>query len=205
MVTLPMPCAAQLNAAPRADRPATDHQCIGLAGMMIKRCAAKPDRVPATGDRFGQRRPLKRHLIGHGNEIRLRHAQPFRKGALTRWHGNDLAVRAQIVAAGLAGPADAAGHQRIDRDPPAVIGPAMDDAGGFVAEDQRCRPAFIMPQIGMHVRTAYADAVNPDQPFTGIRRRLGNLAEVEALRCRIDEGLHFAVNPPSTISTWPVT
>src|SRR6056297_3729809 len=62
-----------------------------------------------------------------------------------------------------------------------------------------------MTQIGMHVRPANAHGRDPDQFLACMRFRVRHLAQHKGFRAVIDQRLHFAVNPPSTIRTCPVT
>ena len=61
-----------------------------------------------------------------------------------------------------------------------------------------------MAQIGMHVRAADADAVDLDQMLAGAAQDPAHRGN-PAFQRRINQCLHFAVNPPSTIRTCPVT
>ena len=82
------------------------------------------------------------------------------------------------------------------------VRPRRDTAGGLVPQDQGCRAPRVVPMIGMHVRTADTDRVDADHHLAVGRHRIGLVAEVERVRCGIDERFHgsshFAVKPPST-------
>ena len=75
----------------------------------------------------------------------------------------------------------------------------------LVTQDQRRRPALVVAQIGMHVRAANADACHADQAVIALRGRVGGVAVFQLLFSGVDQRFHFAVKPPSTISTCPVT
>ena len=98
-----------------------------------------------------------------------------------------------------------AAYQRIDGDTLAAKRPLADNADSFMAENERRDPPFIMSVPGMHVGTAYAAKGNINYALAGAGDRRLDIAYFAGLRAVIDKCLHFAVNPPSTIRTCPVT
>jgi hypothetical protein len=88
---------------------------------------------------------------------------------------------------------------------PSCLRAGHDDPGRLMAEDKRRRPSLIVPEIGVHVGSADSDRVDPDERFTVTRDCIGFVAIIHPFGAGVDERLHFAVNPPSTKSTWPVT
>ncbi len=161
--------------------------------------------MPAARKRFGQSRLFKRHMIGNGDDIGLRHGQPLGKRTLPRWHGNDLAARTQIVTTGDAVGAGATCDQRIDSHTLAVTCAAGNDACRFVPQNERCRTALVMSKIGVHIGPTDAACLDADQNLVIPRRRIRRVPKSQTFRPVIDKSFHFAVNPPSTIRTWPVT
>jgi hypothetical protein len=88
-------------------------------------------------------------------------------------------------------------------------GPETISASGLVPEDERCGTARVVAVIGVHVRAADADGLDPHQNLAGRLFRLGLVTKGERVRAGIDESLHgrepyFAVKPPSTARVWPV-
>ena len=98
-----------------------------------------------------------------------------------------------------------AAYQRIDGDTPAGERPFADNTDSFVAENERRDPSFIVAVPCMHVGTAYAAKGNIDYALAGAGDRRLDIADFAGFRAGIDKCLHFAVNPPSTIRTCPVT
>ena len=111
----------------------------------------------------------------------------------------------KIVAPCFARPTRAARDKRVDRNPRAVKAPADDGPRAFMPQDQRGGAAVVVTEIGMHVRATNADAVDADQVMCVIGCWSGSIAVNQLFRASIDKRLHFAVKPPSTIRTWPVT
>ena len=70
-----------------------------------------------------------------------------------------------------------------------------------MAEDQGRGAAFIMAQIGVHVRAANAHAVNLDKLFAGTGHGGFRVAKLKVFRAGIHKRFHFAVYPPSTMRT----
>ena len=183
-----------------ANSPTANYQ-RALVHVIRRGLQPQPDRVPADGDRFCQRSFLQAEIIGHRNQIAFRHCHVLRKGAFARRHRYYLPRRTQVVPTGQTRPARATCYQRIDGHALALERPRDNDTGPFMPQDQRCRAPFVMSQIGVHVRAADADAVNPDQMRVRTRFRIRNIAILHGLRSSIDKRLHFAVKPPSTIRT----
>lgn len=80
--------------------------------------------------------------------------------------------------------------QRVDRHPLAIALTADDPPGGLVPEDQRRGPAGIVAVIGVHVRAADADGLDPDEDLAALRDGIRFILEDEAVGGRVDERLH---------------
>ena len=65
-------------------------------------------------------------------------------------------------------------------------------------EDQGGGAAVVVAEIGMHVGAADADGIDPDDRLSRARCGFGFVAQLHGPRAGIDQGLHFAVYPPST-------
>jgi hypothetical protein len=111
----------------------------------------------------------------------------------------------RLLRPGLAGPALAAGGKRIDRNAAACAGAINDDTCSLVAENQGGGATLVMTEIGMHVGAADADRFDAHEAFSGGQLGTRFVAPDKALGSRIDKRFHFAVYPPSTKSSCPVT
>ena len=74
-----------------------------------------------------------------------------------------------------------------------------------MAKDQRRNTARILAMPGMHVRSANPAEYQIDKSFTLASQRRVSIANLAGLCTDIEKRFHFAVNPPSTINTMPVT
>ena len=74
-----------------------------------------------------------------------------------------------------------------------------------MAQDQRGRAAFVVAQKGVHVRAAQAGRQHTNKALPLVRDWIGHVLVGQRFNTGVNKSLHFAVNPPSTISTWPVT
>ncbi len=161
--------------------------------------------MPAAGNGFGQCRLGIRDVVWHHDKVAFRHSEVIRKPTFARRHGDDLPVRAKIVPARLAGLTNPTSDQRVDGHPFSFKRARYNGSGNFMSKNERCRAAFIMAKKGMHVGATDAGVGHLDKGFACRRGRISNIPVSLRFRACVDKGFHFAVKPPSTIRTWPVT
>ena len=197
MVMSPEPKAPSDSAAPTPIGPPPMTSDAPAASGRRHRCPAL-HRMPGAGKRLAERRSLRRKIVGQCQEVAIGDGDHLGEGPRPRRHGDDLPRGAEIRAAGEAVVAAHAGDERIDRHAFALV-PALDDrAGRFVAEDQWGRSAGIVAEEGVHVRAADADGLDRDEHLVIAVAWPLRLAELERLRCGVDERLHRVLISPGS-------
>ena len=205
IVTSATPCAFRLSAAPRpmAPPPRTSDR-IPAAGRSI---AARPSRTACQPQAMGSARAALSAATPSGTVTRL-HAgmathsanAPSRGGIEMIWRSAQRFSRPDRQAA--QAPQVTRGFI-VTRSPSRA--PPGDHPGRLVPEHQGRGATLVMAEEGVHVRPADTYPLNADQFLALGGDGVGHVAIVEAFGAGIDKRLHFAVNPPSTIRTCPVT
>src|SRR3546814_1070031 len=113
-------------------------------------------------------------------------------------HRHHLPAATEVAPAFAAVVAGAAGNQRVDHHPASGARSGQDGADRLVDENERRLAALVPAAEGVHVGTADAAGLDPQQRFAGLRRRVFNLALVARTGSGVAQGLNFAVQPPST-------
>ena len=188
--------------AEKADRPTPENDASRICPHASPLC--QPDRTHRHGCRLGKSRRFEGKAFIKLGQIAVRHPYLFGKGPGIA-HADQFPRRTEMMIAGKAVGAFKAAYQRIDGDTLAAERPLANDADSFVAKNKRRDPPFIMAVPRMHVGTAYAAKGNIDNALAGRGDRRLHVPDFAGLGAGIDKCLHLAVNPPSTISTCPVT
>ncbi len=155
--------------------------------------------------RFGESGVQRFHALWQLNQVALRYCDLFGEGA-GPVHTDQVTLCTEVGPATQAMVATAACNEGVEHYLATRALSFCHGTGSFVTEDQRWYPAGIMTEVGMHVRSTYAHGLDPDQdlsaPYHGVR-----FIPVLDLFCvGVDQRLHyFAVKPPSTYITCPVT
>ena len=98
-----------------------------------------------------------------------------------------------------------AADQRVDGNTPTGERSLTHNTDRLMPENEWRNPSFIMAVPGMHVRTADTTEGNIDDALADPGDRRIDVTDFTGFGAGIDKCLHFAVNPPSTMRTCPVT
>ena len=120
-------------------------------------------------------------------------------------HADQLARAAKMMVAAVAGGAVVAGHERVDRHPLSGKRSGQRRADCLMSQNERRDTALVMAVPGMHVGPADPAEGQIDDALPACGDRRLDITQLACIRTGIDKRLHFAVNPPSTIRTCPVT
>ena len=147
---------AQRQRRTDADGPAAENQRADVSTCFRQSSQPQPHAMPTTGQRLGQRGRAQRDALRHLDDVSFRDRHQFGERPFARRDRYDLPRRADIGATRCAIPASAARDLRIDRHPLPVAWSALDGAGRLVPKDQWRGSTRIVPQKGVHVRSADA-------------------------------------------------
>ncbi len=171
----------------------------------MQRINGQTHRVPPNRQWFNQSSVCKINIVWHRYQISCRHRDILRKCPFAWGHGNDLAAGTKIFSARLTSLTCAAGYQWIDCDALAVARSANNNASCFMSQYQWCGATFVMAKIGVHIRPTNANRRYFNQMITRLSDWVAYVTKLQCFWTVIHQSFHFAVNPPSTINTCPVT
>ena len=159
-------------------------------------------------DRHRQR--LGKRCIGKGQaavdycHVTVGHHHLFGKGP-GKAHADQLSFGAKVRIAGCAVATGLAADQRIDGNGLAGMRAVHRRTNSLMPQNQGRYATRILAMPGMHVRTADSAKSQINKGFATARPWRIGLAYFTGLGTGIEKRLHFAVKPPSTINTCPVT
>ncbi len=143
-------------------------------------------------------------MVGKHSQVDIRHHHLFGKSAGVA-HADQLARAAKMMVATVTGRTFIAGHERVDRHPLSGERSGQRRANRLMPQNERRVSALVMAVPGMHVGPANSAEGQIDNALATCGDRCFDIAQLTCVCTGIDKCFHFAVNPPSTIRTCPVT
>ena len=143
-------------------------------------------------------------MVGKHSQVGVGHHHLFGKGPGVA-HADQLARAAKMMIVAVTGGTVIAGHERVDCHPLSGERSGQRRANRLMSQNERRDSALVMAVPGMHVGPADSTKGQIDDALATCRDGCFDIAQLTCVCTGIDKCFHFAVNPPSTIRTCPVT